>query len=252
MSAALGALLAGGADDERPFLHFAARTWSRRQLLGQADALAGDLRRRGLPLGAVLGIALPNLSATVVALLAALRGGFVAAPVDPRQPVDALLRWQATCRPLALVTLDLATVFERTRPLLEDPALRLLPVARMADELALLPRLLAPWLRNGGTLRRLADSRAFFWLRDLATGAAVAPLPLRLPDGGTLDGDELAAAAPRGDRALLGLPLAAPAALLALCGAWAGGGALLLSPRLDARALAKAAKQGQAATTISP
>lgn len=243
MSDALDRLLATGAGDTRPLLGFAARRWSRAQLLAEARGFAAELARRGLPPGACLGIALPNFPATVVALLAALLGGYRALPVDPRQPVDALLDWQARLRPDALVTQDLATVFERTRPLLADPALTLVAVARLADELAPLPRLLTPWLRAGGTVRHLADPRAFFWIRRAGVAEPAEPQPLLLPDGAVLSREALAAAAPRGGMALLALPLAAPAALAALFGAWAGDATLLLSPRLDAKGLAKAAKQ---------
>lgn len=229
--------------DRRPLLRFAGRRWSRAELLAQADGLALLLRQRGLPRGARLGIALPNLSAAVVALLAGLRGGFRAAPVDPRRPVDELLDWQDRLRPAALVTLDLATVYERTRPLMEDAGLSLIVVARMADELATLPRLLSPWLRAGGTVKHLADPRAVFWPRrpapaDAAPGAA----GLVLPDGSDLPLERLLAAPPAKGQRLLALPLAAPEALAALFAAWLGDATLVLSPRLDPKGLAKAAK----------
>lgn len=232
-----------GADpaDRRPLLRFAGRGWSRAELLAAADGLAAELRRRGLAPGQALGVALPNLPAAVIALLAGLRGGYRALPVDPRQPVDSLLDWQARLAPAALVTLDLATVFERTRPLLEDARLRHVVVARMADNLAPLPRLLSPWLRAGGTVRRLPDARGFFWTRKPG-----APGPgggtLTLPDGTALAAEALPAGPALEGQHLLALPLADPRALAALFAAWRGAATLVLSPRLDAKGLAKAAK----------
>ena len=246
-----GPLQAADPADRRPLLRFAGRRWSRPQLLAEADGLLDLLRARGLAPGAVLGIALPNLVAAAAALLAGLRGGFHVAPVDPRQPVERLLEWQRRLRPDALVTLDLATVYERTRPLLEDPGLALVVVAQMADELAPLPRLLSPWLRAGGTVRRLDDPRALVWTRAAASATAVTPGRVTLPDGATLEAAALVeAAAPRTGEALLALPLATRPALAALFGAWTGGGSLVLSPRLDARGLAKAAKQSGVAVRV--
>lgn len=229
------------ADETRPLLHFSGRRWSRARLLAEAGGLVQLLRARGLPPGATLGIALPNLPGAVIALLAALTGGWRAAPVDPRQPLDALLDWQARVRPQALVTLDLATVFERTRPLFEDPGLSLILLARMADELSSLPRLLSPWLRAGGTVRPPEDPRVAVWPRRPGPLETKITGSLLLPDGsGALpDGRETLEG-----KALLALPLAHPAALGALFAAWRGGGELLLSPRLDERGLAKAAKIG--------
>jgi acyl-CoA synthetase (AMP-forming)/AMP-acid ligase II len=246
-----GPLHAADPADRRPLLRFAGRRWSRPQLLAAADGLVDLLRARGLAPGAVLGIALPNLVAAATALLAGLRGGFTVAPVDPRQPVDRLLDWQRRLRPAALVTLDLATVYERTRPLLEDPALTLIVVAQMADELAPLPRLLSPWLRAGGTVRRLDDPRALVWDRAATASSAMTPGRVILPDGATLEAAALVEeAAPRVGQALLALPLATRPALRALFGAWKGGGTLVLSPRLDARGLAKAAKQSGVAERV--
>jgi len=244
-------LLSADPADRRPLLRFAGRRWSRPQLLAEADGLVALLRARGLAPGAVLGVALPNLVAAAAALLAGLRGGFVVAPVDPRQPVDSLLDWQRRQRPDALVTLDLATVYERTRPLLEDPGLALVVVAQMADELAPLPRLLSPWLRAGGAVRRLDDPRALAWTRAAAASMALTPGRVALPDGATLEAAALVGgAAPRTGQALLALPLATRRALEALFGAWKGGGTLVLSPRLDARGLAKAAKQSGVAERV--
>lgn len=250
MNDPLAALLMQLTAEQRPALRYLERGWSPAALMEEAARLAAGLRDLGLAPGARIGLALPNLPAAAVALLACWQGGFVAQPVDPRRPVEALLDWQAALRPEALITLDLATVFERARPLFADPGLRWVVVARMADQLSRLKRLVAPWLRAGGTVRDWPDARFRAWPallaapRPAASSAAEAPA-LQLPNGEQLTRAAVAALLPGGDSetALLALPLAHHGALAALLGALARpAGPLLLSPRLDSRSLAKIAK----------
>lgn len=240
----------------QPRLEFLGRRWSGTALMSEAERAAAGLRALGLAGGERLGILLPNLPVAAVALLAAWQAGLEAAPADPRQPPDALRAWQGRVRPAAIVTLDLATVFERARPLLDGAGPRHVFVARMATQLSPLKRLLSPWLRAGGTVRPPFDARTLAW--DSLAG----PLPppavpyaaaaLLLPDGTSLSRDEVAglAAAPAVGRLLLARPLATRTAIAALLASLAGDGTLVLSPRLDPRSLAKVAKAAATAATL--
>jgi long-chain acyl-CoA synthetase len=249
MSDPLQRLLEAAAGQKRPWLEFLGRRWSPAEVVAEAVRVAAGLRWLGLLPGQGLGLLLPNLPVAVTALLAAWQAGLVAQLADPRQPPAALAAWQARSRPAAVVTLDLATVFERARPLLDDAALRHVILAPMGPQLSPLKRLLSPWLRAGGTVRPSFDARFVAWDRlDGAAPAAVhsgdAPA-LLLPDGTAFTRAEVAALAgtlQAAQRLLLALPLASRPALGALLASLAAGGTLVLSPRLDGRALAKVAK----------
>lgn len=254
MSDALAALLEGFAADRRPWLRFLERRWSRAAAHAEAVALAAGLADAGLRPGEPLGLLLPNLPAAAIALLAAWHGGFVAAPVDPRRPPAELARWQARALPVVLATLDLATVYERARPLFERPPLRFVLLARIGDQLSWPKRWLSPWLRAGGVVTAAADPRLRPWPALLGAAQPAADLAgeapaLLLPDGERLTRDALVALARPGEAGcrLLALPLADPAALAALLSA----GELVLSPRLDARSLAKVAKAARPGATVA-
>jgi len=242
--------------NDRPWLEFLGRRWSARAVVDEAGRAAAGLGALGLAPGERLGLLLPNLPVAVTALVAAWRAGLVAAPMDPRQPPAALGGWQARLRPAALATLDLATVYERARPLFDDAALRFVLVARLAPQLSPLKRLIGPWLRAGGSARPAYDRRILAW--DGLAGGGVAPPPgdgapaLMLPDGTTLKRGAVAALAEPsvGARRLLGRPLATAAAIGALLASLAGGGTLVLSPRLDQRSLAKVAKAAATTETV--
>lgn len=249
-------LLTGLLDrtSDQPWLEFLGRRWTGSAIAEEAQRAAGGLLNLGLAPGERLGLLLPNLPIAVTAFMAAWRGGFVATPMDPRQPKAALLAWQQRVRPAALVTLDLATVYERARPSFGDPALRFVLVARMASQLSAMKRLISPWLRAGGTARPAFDARTLAW----ESLGGPAPLPslsddapaLLLPDGTQRTRGEFAAVQPDGRRRLLGRPLADERAVAALLASLAGGGSVVLSPRLDERSLLKVAKAARTAETI--
>lgn len=253
MTDALSALLHGA---QAPgWLEFLGRRWSAAAVLAEAGRAAAGLRAAGLAPGERLGLLLPNLPVAVAALLAAWEAGLVAAPMDPRQAPAALDAWQQRVRPAALVTLDLATVYERARPLLDDPALRLIAVARIAPQLSAVKRLLSPWLRAGGTARPAFDRRTVAWenLAGRKTPSALggsAPA-LLLPDGTSLSRDDVArfACGTASGRHLLGRPLASREAVAALLDTL-GAGTLVLSPRLDERSLAKVAAAAKTTGTV--
>jgi long-chain acyl-CoA synthetase len=240
---------------DHPWLEFLGRRWPAKAVLAQAECAAGGLRALGLAPGERLGLMLPNLPVAVTALLAAWQAGLAAAPMDPRQPRAALAAWQERVRPAALVTLDLATVYERARPLFDHSALRFVLVARMAPQLSTLKRLVSPWLRAGGTARPAFDQRTRAW--ESLTGTAAPPVPaaptaLVLPDGTTLSREDLAALArpPWAGRSLLARPLADATAVAALLASLAGGGTLVLSPRLDERSLLKVAAAAKTESVV--
>jgi long-chain acyl-CoA synthetase len=252
MSDRLQALLDRASDQS--WLEFLGRRWTGGAITAEAQRAASGLSGLGLAPGERLGLLLPNLPIAVAALCACWHAGLVAAPMDPRQPKAELLAWQQRVRPVALVTLDLATVYERARPLFDDPALRIVVVARMATQLSTMKRLISSWLRAGGTARPAFDARTLAW--ESVGGPAVQPsLPgdapaLLLPDGTQRTRNELAVAQPDGARRLLGRPLADERAVTSLLAGLAGGGSVVLSPRLDERSLLKVAKAAKTVETV--
>lgn len=81
---------------------------------------AGGLAAAGLEPGDRVAIALPTSSDFVIAYLGALRGGYVAVPLNPHSPGPELTRELATVRPSILVTTAEAagTAAERSRTML--------------------------------------------------------------------------------------------------------------------------------------
>ena len=258
MSDALQSLLDRAAGDERPWVEFLERSWSPAGLQAIAGKAAAGLTARGLKPGERLGLLLPNLPIAAAALLAAWRAGLVALPVDPRRPAAELAAWQARFRPAALVTLDLATVFERAAPLVGEAGCRLLVLARMADQLSWSKRLFSPWLRAGGVVRPARRDDLVAWEELAGPRELDRLLPdeapaVELPDGSLLSRGEVAALAAGGapaGRRLLARPLASAEALGALLASFGGGGALVLSPRLDARSLEKVGKAARTTATV--
>ncbi|GAB5467770.1 MAG: hypothetical protein Kilf2KO_08000 [Rhodospirillales bacterium] len=236
------AALAASADDRRPFLSFLERRWSRQAIWQAASAVAPGLAALDLPAGRPVGLLLPNLPGAVTALLACWLAGRIAAPLDGRRAMESLHGWRRRVDPAAIITLDLASVFDRARGLAGAGSDCPLIVMPMAAELTFFKRLISPWLRGGGAAKRPDDVTVLRW-PDLAAapaGPTQAEVAVLLEEGARWQ----PAARPwtPGETGLLACPLSAPAALEALLGAWCGGGHLVLSPRLDARALAKVRK----------
>lgn len=78
-------------NEERPALVAGDRTWSYRSLHAASTRLAVDLVRSGVRVGDTVGILMPRSSRSVVALLAVLRAGGTAVPVDPAWPASRVL-----------------------------------------------------------------------------------------------------------------------------------------------------------------
>lgn len=238
MSSGPLAALAARADDPAPFLTFLERSWSRRAIWQEAESAAVGLRALGLAEERPIGILLPNLPGAVVALLAIWLAGGRAALVDPRQAMTRLHDWAEAEQPAALVTLDLASVFERARALAEVGAPCRLIVMPMAGQLGLWKRLITPLLRGGGTAKRPEGLELVAWQSLLRQGGGpLPPATAEIPEPWPKPEPW-----PERARALLACPLAEPAALDALVAAWCGEGQLILTPRLDERSLAKVRK----------
>jgi len=233
--------LAARADDAAPFLHFLERRWSRRQIWQQSQsataglaALPGDAERP-------VGLLLPNLPAAVTALVACWRAGRTAAPVDGRRAMEDLHAWSGAMAPSAIVTLDLASVFERARALAAVRSDCTLIVVPMASQLSLAKRLISPWLRGGGFAKRPDDVCVVQWSDlDGPPPSVAGTVRARLESGSWEPSAPLSW--PEGRLGLLSCPLADAAALEALVAAWCDGGRLVLSPRLDRRSLDKVRK----------
>lgn len=245
MNAVLERLAASA--DQRPFLNFMRQDWTRARLWDEAGRAAGGLVQKGFRPGEPLALFLPNLPVAVVALLAAWRAGLTPALVDARKPRAQLEAWQEKIQAGAFVTLDLASVADRI-PFAEE---RQVFLAKMSTQLLFWPRLLSPWLRGGAPLKPGVGE---VWWHEL-TGQPP-PLPpapaLLLADGKRLTEEKLLALAkPLQGRHLLALPLAEEKAIGWLLGAWFSGGQIVLSPRLDEKALKKVARAAHTESVLA-
>lgn len=239
VTAPLLAQLAERAEDPTPFVTFLERRWSRRDIWQEASAAAGGFAVLEMDQARAIGVLLPNLPAAVIALFGIWLAGRPAALVDGRQAIAALHAWAEETRPAALVTLDLASVFERARALSQAQAPCRLIVMPVAGQLGLLKRIISPWLRGGGTAKRPEDAEILAW-QDLLKTAPPRALPADPPIDPVIDPP--IETWPDQAKGLLACPLSEPAALSALLSAWCGEGRLILSPRLDERSLAKVRK----------
>ncbi|MEO1193626.1 MAG: AMP-binding protein [Pseudomonadota bacterium] len=236
------AALAAEAESREPFVRFLERQWSRQALWQAASAAAPGLAALDLPDERPLGMLLPNLPSTVTALLACWLAGRPVAPVDGRRSMGALHDWSRRLQPAAIITLDLASVFERARALAAARGDCPLIVLPMSAELSLFKRIITPWLRGGGAAKRPDGMEIHRWpdLAKRSSAPTEARLEVRLEDGSHWT--PAARDWQPGQVGLLACPLSQPAALEALLGAWCGGGSLVLSPRLDTKALIKVRK----------
>ncbi|WP_345675539.1 amino acid adenylation domain-containing protein [Yinghuangia aomiensis] len=75
-----------------------------RELLGNADRLAGLLAAEGIGAGAVVAVAVPRSTALVAALLGVLRSGAAYLPLDPEHPDARLADMLADAAPRCVVT----------------------------------------------------------------------------------------------------------------------------------------------------
>ncbi|HEY8547623.1 MAG TPA: AMP-binding protein [Acidimicrobiales bacterium] len=94
------------ADPDRPAVTCGADTVTRAQLEARADQLARHLRRRGVGLGDMVTIALPNSVEWVVAAVAAWKLGAIPQPVSPKLPPRELAAIVELANPAAVLGPD--------------------------------------------------------------------------------------------------------------------------------------------------
>ena len=99
--ASLGDLLAGAPDIA---VYSGGAVTTRSQLEAQANAMADDLRSRGIGPGDVVAVQLPNGPAIVAALFGTWRAGAVYAPLNPRAPRDEIESSLSSFAAAAVVT----------------------------------------------------------------------------------------------------------------------------------------------------
>jgi acyl-CoA synthetase (AMP-forming)/AMP-acid ligase II len=239
-------------------LDFLGRPHSGAALLAAAGRLAGGLAAQDTGQGPVL-LFLPNTPTWPVALLGVLGAGRQPLLVDPRAPLDDLTDALQAAPPALAVTLDIGAVLDKLMRLLPALPGTQVRVARFAPELPFPRNLLFPLLRGGG-LANLPDDPRFARLEALAGDVPDPPQawagPILTPAGPLAQerlAEAVAAEAARAtpdERWSIAAPLADPAALAGLLGGLAGGARVLLSPRLDAKSLAKLDAQAAATRRI--
>jgi long-chain acyl-CoA synthetase len=143
-----------------PFLHFLGRTYSYREMLGEAQRFAAGLQAMGIAKGDRVGLFLPNVPIYASAYYGAMVAGAVVVNFSPLYSVEELA-WQVEdSGTRLLVTLDVPELYGTASKVLAQSALETLVVGRLADML--------PWFK-GVALKLLKRSQ----IADVAYGPAI-------------------------------------------------------------------------------
>lgn len=246
-------------------LDFLGRRSDAAALRRESEALAAGLAAQALRPGEAVGLFLPNTPTLLVALFACLRAGLRPLLLDPREEEARLAERLRGCPPRLLLTQNPAPLFDKLLRLLPFcPADSRVVVGRFTDLLPFPRNLLAPLLRGGGLATLPPDPRFLPYRALLAASSLPAPRliepptlepgPLELPAGAMPQAEllrRIAGAVPTpGRRWLVAAPLAEAETLARVLRGLHEGAELLLSPRLDAAALDKLARQAAVAGRI--
>ena len=121
-----------------PLVEFLGRTFSYRELHGEARRFAAGLAERGIARGDRVGLFLPNVPAYVAAYYGAMMAGAVAVNFSPLYTVEELAAQVVDSGARLLVTLDAPALLPTACRVLDESPLEQLVVVRLADQL---PRL---------------------------------------------------------------------------------------------------------------
>lgn len=108
---------------QRPCLNFEGRSTTYGQLAAQIDAASAGLARLNIGPGSRVALLLPNSPGFIVMLLAILRRGATAVPLNPAAPVERLEAQIRSAGARLLVSYDLAPTFAATEHLIAALAL---------------------------------------------------------------------------------------------------------------------------------
>lgn len=143
-----------------PFLHFLGRTYTYRDILGEACRFAAGLQAMGIARGDRVGLFLPNVPIYAAAYYGAMMAGAIVVNFSPLYSVEEL-SWQVEdSGTRVLVTLDVPELYTTAAKVLEASNLATLVVGALADML--------PWYK-GIALKLLKRSQ----IADVAYGSAV-------------------------------------------------------------------------------
>jgi long-chain acyl-CoA synthetase len=148
------------ADPGAPFLHFLGRTYSYREILGEAQRFAAGLQAAGIAKGDRVGLFLPNVPIYAAAYYGAMMAGAVVVNFSPLYSVEEL-SWQVgDSGTRVLVTLDVPELYKTASKVLAATDLETLVVGSLADML--------PWYK-GIALKLLKRSQ----IADVAYGPSI-------------------------------------------------------------------------------
>ena len=151
------------AAPDAPFLHFLGRTYSYKQIFGQAQAFALGLTEMGIQKGDRVGLFLPNVPIYAAAYYGAMMAGAVVVNFSPLYSVEEL-SWQVgDSGTRVLVTLDVPELYKTAKKVLEGSALETLVVGSLAEML--------PWYK-GAALKLLKRGQ----IADVAYGGEGQPI----------------------------------------------------------------------------
>jgi long-chain acyl-CoA synthetase len=161
-----------------PFLHFLGRTYTYRDILGEARRFAAGLQAMGIARGDRVGLFLPNVPIYAAAYYGAMMAGAIVVNFSPLYSVEEL-SWQVEdSGTRVLVTLDVPELYTTAAKELAASNLATLVVGALADML--------PWYK-GMALKLLKRSQ----IADVAFGPAVkswdAMTPAKDPAPVTID-----------------------------------------------------------------
>ena len=143
----------------RPAISFLGARITYAELATLVDRAAAGFARLGLGKGTRVGLCLPNCPAFVIAYFGVLKAGGTVVNFNPLYAPKELEQQIADAGVSTMVTTDLTLIYPKLNALLGEAGLERLVVARMADMLPPVKRLLFPLLKRGETVAVPDDGR---------------------------------------------------------------------------------------------
>lgn len=133
---------------DRPFLDFMDKRTTYREVGKQVAQMAEGLQKLGIGKGDHVGLFLPNTPYYVVAYFAVLRTGATVVNFNPLYVERELIQQINDSGTTMMVTLDLAVLYDKIKPLIGTTALKKVVICRMADCLPFPKNMLFPIARR--------------------------------------------------------------------------------------------------------
>ncbi len=161
---------------DRPCIDFLGRRLTYREVGALVDRMACGFQSLGIGPGQRVGLFLPNCPYFVIAFFAAVKAGAIVVNYNPLYAVREIEHQLQDSGTEILVTLDLAVLYDKVRPMVGTGALKRLVVCRMADALPFPKNLLFPILRRRDLAQVRLDEVCLPYDRLIGGGRSPAPV----------------------------------------------------------------------------